>query len=266
MSKFIVVVLPDETKAYEAKRALKELDAEGSLTLYATAVVAKDAEGSVSVKQAADGGPLGTAVGALAGGLIGLLGGPAVGVAGLAAGGILGSWRDLYNLGVSTSFVEEVCQELVPGRTALVAEVDEGWVTPLDTRIDALGGVVLREQRAAVQDEIALSEANARRAELARLRVEYARAKKETQAKLKARVDAARARFEAAAAQAQARIDQLQKEAEEQLRALQEQAAEARADAKERIDERISELRAEHDRRSLLLEQAAALAKEALKP
>lgn len=266
MSKFIVVIFPDETKAYEGKRALHELDAEGSLTLYAMAVLAKDASGNVSVKETADQGPLATSVGALTGGLIGLLGGPIVAGVGLATGALLGSWADLSNLGVSTSFMEDIWQELMPGKAALVAEVDEGWVTPLDTRMEALGGVVVREQRGAVEEEIALREAKAREAEFAQLRVEYAQAKEAAKVKLQARVDAARARFEAAADRAEAQIDQRQHETEEMIRKLQAQAATATADAKARIDQHIAELSAEDDRRSALLEQAAALTKEALVP
>ena len=60
----------------------------GSITLYARGVIAKDAGGKVTVKEAADEGPLGTAVGLATGSLIGLLGGP-VGVA-------IGASRDVW--------------------------------------------------------------------------------------------------------------------------------------------------------------------------
>ena len=71
MSQFVVVVFPNEARAYEGTRALKALHCEGSLTLYGMAVIAKDVAGKFSVKEAADAGPLGTAVGALVGGLVG---------------------------------------------------------------------------------------------------------------------------------------------------------------------------------------------------
>ncbi len=37
--------------------------------------------------------------------------------------------------------------ECVPNKWAVVAEVDETWVTPLDTRMNATGGVVFRRGR-----------------------------------------------------------------------------------------------------------------------
>lgn len=76
MSRFIVVVFPDEAKAYQGTRALKDLHSEGSLTVYGMAVISKDAGGKFAIKEAADEGPLGMAVGTVTGGLVGLLAGP----------------------------------------------------------------------------------------------------------------------------------------------------------------------------------------------
>ena len=63
MDKMFVIAFDSEEKAYQGARALTELHAEGSIALYAAAVVARDAEGKVTVKQAADEGPLGTVTG-----------------------------------------------------------------------------------------------------------------------------------------------------------------------------------------------------------
>jgi uncharacterized membrane protein len=71
MNKMIVVVFDNERQAYEGYRALKDLHADGTITLYGDAVIAKDASGTVFVKEAADKGPLGTAVGLLTGSLVG---------------------------------------------------------------------------------------------------------------------------------------------------------------------------------------------------
>ncbi|MDX3910699.1 MAG: hypothetical protein QHC67_12910 [Sphingobium sp.] len=50
MEKMIVIVCEDEAKAYEGLRSLKELDREGSITLYAGGILAKDTDGNRSVK------------------------------------------------------------------------------------------------------------------------------------------------------------------------------------------------------------------------
>src|SRR3974390_1949437 len=67
MSKFVAIIFPSENAAYEGTRALKQLHAEGTLTVYAMAVLAKEANGKIVTKQAVDQGPLGFAVGTLIG-------------------------------------------------------------------------------------------------------------------------------------------------------------------------------------------------------
>ena len=54
MNKMLVAVFDTEPAAYEGLNALKELHADGDITLYATAVLVKDSSGAVSVKQTAD--------------------------------------------------------------------------------------------------------------------------------------------------------------------------------------------------------------------
>ena len=62
MDRMLVVVFDNESKAYEGKKALLQLDGEGSISVYGHAVAAKHADGTTTVKQD-DEGPLGTLVG-----------------------------------------------------------------------------------------------------------------------------------------------------------------------------------------------------------
>jgi uncharacterized membrane protein len=263
MSKFVVVVFPDEAHAYQATRALKELHAEGSLTLYGMAVIAKDKSG-ISIKDAADAGPLGTAVGTLVGGLVGVIGGPIGVLVGATGGTFLGSLIDIFNYGVGEDFVLKVSEELAPGKTAVICELDEAWATPLDTRMAALGGTVLRTWRVDFEDEQVAKELAAEQAEFEQLRAEYAQASAEAKAKLKAKLDQATADLNRAEARLEARIDALNKEADAKIAALEKQVADAQAAAKERISQRIVAMRADYAARSTKLNQAWALTKEAL--
>ena len=47
MDKVVAVVFNDEKQAYEGLRAFRDLHADGSITLYSNAVVAKDASGKL---------------------------------------------------------------------------------------------------------------------------------------------------------------------------------------------------------------------------
>jgi uncharacterized membrane protein len=150
MSKYIGVIFPDEAKADEGSRVLKDLHAEGSIALSGMAVVVKDATGTLSVKKSVDERPLGMAAGALIGGLAGLPGGPVGIVIGATGGALVGRAADLIDLGDLTNFFDKVARELPPGNTAVVAEVTEHSGTSLcETRMQAIGGIIVREQPAA---------------------------------------------------------------------------------------------------------------------
>ena len=77
MNKMLVAVFDRESTAFEGLSALKDLHRIGDISLYSSAVIAMDSAGKVELKQAADPGPVGTALGLLTGSVIGILGGPA---------------------------------------------------------------------------------------------------------------------------------------------------------------------------------------------
>src|SRR5258707_7497137 len=145
MSKYIGVIVPDEAKADEGSRVLKDLHAEGGITLSGMAVVAKDATGTLSEKKSVDEGSA-LAGGALVGGLAGLPGGPFAVVIGATGGALVGRAADLINVGDFTNFFDQVSRDLPPGNTAVVAEVTEPSGTCLcDTRMPAISGTIVRE-------------------------------------------------------------------------------------------------------------------------
>lgn len=266
ISKFVVITFPDESKAAEGVRALKELHSNGAIALYGHAVIERDAKGTLSIKQKAGEGPLGVGVGALVGGLLGLFGGPMGAAVGVAGGGLLGGFRDLFNLGVGEEFVAAVSKDLTAGKFAIVAEISEDWVSPLDTRMGTLGATVLREEREDVIDDEIQRNADARKAEKARLKAERDREKAEKiQAKLSTRIAETEEKLKRIAEKARTRLDHEKQEADAKIMALQEQATKLQPDAKRQIEERIAEMRADHDQRQGKIQKAWDLTQEALR-
>jgi len=264
MDKMIVVVFDSDSKAYEGSKALKELHDEGSITLYARAVIAKDAGGKVTVKEAADQGPLGMSIGLVTGSLIGLLGGP-VGVAvGAYVGTFGGMLYDLANVGVGEDFLAEVGGRLKPGKTAVVAEVEEEWTMPVDTRMEAAGGVVFRRILGEVQEALIERDSDAFEAELAQLKAEYAQAKGDAKAKLQEKIDATKAKLQATHDRAKAALEAAKQKMDAKIKTLQEQATKAKGDAKAKIEARIAEVKSEYKQRTDKLKQAWELTKQAL--
>src|SRR5258708_34470097 len=87
--------------------------------------------------------------------------------------------HDLAKVGVGEDFLDEVGQHLQPGKAAVVAEVWEEWVMPVDTRMEAAGGVVFRCARGEVLDYQLERDAAALKAEVADRKAEDAQAGKD---------------------------------------------------------------------------------------
>ena len=249
MSKYVVAVFPNESKAYEGVGAFNALHTENSLTLYGIGVIAKDAEGKAEIKEAQDEGPIGTAVGMMSGALVGVLGGPAGVMLGAAGGGLLGSVSDLNNAGVGLEFADVVANRMESGTAAVVAEVDEYWTTPLDTRVEALGGEVFRRTRADFEDEQFAQEVQAWNDEMDELDAEMQEATDEMKAKLQAKKEALKKSIEDAMEKGGQKIIQLENEQQAKVAALEKQAADAKMEAKSKIEQRIEKIKANHKAR-----------------
>src|SRR5208283_2461752 len=227
MNKMLVGVFEREAAAFEGLSALKDLHRDGDITLYSSAVIAKDKNGKIEVKQAADSGPVGTAIGLLTGSLIGIIGGPA-------------------------------------GKVAILADVEESWTTPLDTRLHALGGIVFRRLRGEIVEDQLARESAALEADLKALEEDLKQAAAENRAAIQRDIERVKTQLKATQDQAKERLDQAKAETEGRVKALQDQAKALTGRAKARIEKRIADAKADFEMRSRKLNQAWTLTKEAL--
>ncbi len=279
MSKFAVVVFEDEKKAYEGLHALQELHAEGSLTVYGTDVLQRDADGRLAILKRDDHGPVRSGLGALAGGLVGLFGGPVGAAVGVTVGLTAGAMGDLLHMGVSEEFLISVERDLAPGKFALIAEISEEWVTPLDARMEALGAKVVREDRQVFLEDVLEKRASARKAELAQLKAERAERKAERAAEragakaeemmqklLTYEIEDRRLKLEGIAEKAEKRLESAKQELDAKIEALRAQASGAKPEVRSRIERRTAEMRNDFAEREQKLERAKALTRQALQP
>ena len=98
-------------------------------------MIAKDKSGKIEVKQAGDSGPVGAAVGLLTGSSIGISAVPSELAVGASVGGLTGLLFDVSRSGVDVTFLDDVSRNLTAGKFAVLAEIDETWTTPVDTRL-----------------------------------------------------------------------------------------------------------------------------------
>ena len=225
MDRMLVVVFDNETKAYEGKKALLQLDAEGSISVYAYAVLAKHADGSATIKQGDEPGPLGTLVGTSLGSLIGLLGGPVGLAVGAATGLAVGSAADLHNARIGLDFIDDVSKVLLPNKVAVVAEIEEEWTTPVDTRMEPIGGIVFRRALADVKHEIHEENVNAMKSDLAQMKAELAKAHADRKAKLQEKINQLDTKIQAQLQQAKARRGAAERQAQAKVQILNTRAA-----------------------------------------
>ena len=221
----LVVVFDNETKAHEGKNALLMLEGEGSITIYACALVSKNADGSVTVNEGVDTGPLGTLVGTLVGCIIGLLGGPAGFAIGGAAGLAIGGTADINHSRISKDFIDDVIKALLPNRFAVVAEIQEEWMTPLDIRMEPLGGIVFRRSLSDVKHTIHEEHVAAMKADLARMRAEYAKAHADRKAKLQEKINQLDSKIQTQLQKAEDKREAAERQAQAKVQVLKAKAA-----------------------------------------
>jgi uncharacterized membrane protein len=207
MERIIAVVFDNEKKAYEGTTALRQVEQNGEIVIYGGAVVTKHADGTATVKEFDEVGGIGGLAGTALGGLIGLLGGPVGVVVGATTGLAVGAIADIDyydNARVGEDYVADLFKSLTPNKVAVVAEVDEDWTTPLDTRMEAIGGTVYRRAMWEVRDIADEKEIAAMKADLAQLKAEQAKVNAERKAKLQKKIDQLNAKIDAQQKKAQA--------------------------------------------------------------
>jgi uncharacterized membrane protein len=156
--------------------------------------------------------------------LIGLLGGPAGVAVGAAAGMLGGATADLDNARIGADFVDDVNQVLLPNRVALVAEIDEDWATPVDTRMEALGGKVFRRALSEVTDTVNKEEANAMKADLAQLKAEHSKARADRKANLQEKINQLDSKIQMWMKKDKDRTEAAERQAKAKLQVLKDKA------------------------------------------
>ena len=264
MNKLLIAVFNNEAAAAVGLQALHKLHTQGDVTVYATGVIGKDANGKVSLKESMDSGPISTGVGLAVGSLIGLLGGPVGLAVGAVTGALVGAVHDFWVAGVGLDFIEEAEALLLPGKVALLAEIEEEWVLPVDTALEAAGGRLLRRSRAEVAEDQFDHDIATFKAEIKELESEASHASGAAKDKLHTKIAATKASLDGAVQRGQQRVDALKHEADAKVEALKVQMKHIKGDMKTRIEDRVMQVKGAYHARGAKLSQAWHLTKEAL--
>jgi uncharacterized membrane protein len=129
----VFAVYDGENTAKDAYSAMKDSQKQGVIHIDSFAVISKDQKGKVHVKSTQK---KGARTGAVVGALVGVLGGPAGMAAGAAAGGGIG-YLTGNAVGIPRETINEIKSSLTPNSSAIVAVVEERWVSDLEDSLRA---------------------------------------------------------------------------------------------------------------------------------
>ena len=247
MENILVVVFDSEKGASEGLSVLNQLDCDGIITIYAGSVIHKDADGTVSVTETQGNFPSETIAGTALGSLVGLLAGPAGAGVGATVGGITGIIRDLHTAHVNNHFVDDVSAILKPGKFAVVADVNEELMTPVDTQMEMVGGVVFRTEKERFEYELQTREISEISAQIEQLKGELATAAGDGKAKIQAQIDGLTKKLQKAGTEAEQYAQQIVRETEAKVQVLQKKAAQAQGDAKASLNAQVGKLRKQYE-------------------
>jgi uncharacterized membrane protein len=153
MQTVIVVVVESELTAQDAAHALDLLADAGAIGVTASAIVTKSSGGAIRVRRSRRALPASALGGGVIGGLIGVFAGPLGIATGAAIGFAVGAVMDVSDLKLRRDFVAGVERTLDPGRSGLVAQIDEDDTGPVNQQMTALGAVALRRDLTDVTNE-----------------------------------------------------------------------------------------------------------------
>jgi|SRR5690348_4093730 len=131
----IVAAFNDFDGASKALETLQEAKHDEVIGIQDAAVITKDADGKVKIKETADmRAGKGATIGAVAGGVVGLLAGP-VGWAALGGGALGGLAAKMRDGGFPDDRLKQLAEGLTPNSSALVAVIDHRWVADVEQEL-----------------------------------------------------------------------------------------------------------------------------------
>jgi len=266
MNKIIFVSFKNERQAIEGAQAMREVRTN---VVYAGAIIVQDPNGKIVIRQSIVDRPASTLSGLLVGNLVGLLGPAAVAIDS-GSGALLGAAIDAVKAGITTEFLKTIQQELASGKTGIIAEIDETWESPIDIRMEPLGGTVFRQTRTQVEDAFFEKEIEAQQAELANLeREKEASAKNQEKeestlrnTRLQAKIDAIKHQIQEKQNQLIKRIKAVSEEGRERIAFLQAEMTNADEETKVQLNNRLKDIRTEYELRAKKLDAALGRCKQ----
>lgn len=149
----LVAAFNDPNRAAEIMGELKQGKKAGLIGIIDAAVVVKDADGKLKVKDAKRRSTKGMITGGVVGGVLGLLAGP-VGLLAV-GGGAIGALAGKASGSALKAEMKEIGAALTPNSSAIVAIIEHTWVTQMEAMLAAEGArVVMDSLKADIAEQL----------------------------------------------------------------------------------------------------------------
>lgn len=149
----IVAAFNDPNRAAEIMDEIKQGKKEGLIGIIDAAVVVKDADGKLKVKDAKRRSTKGLITGGVVGGVLGLLAGP-VGLLAI-GGGAIGALAGKVSGSALKAEMKDIGEALTPNSSAIVAIIEHTWVTQMEEMLAAEGArVVMDSLKADIAEQL----------------------------------------------------------------------------------------------------------------
>ena len=245
MNRVIVAVFNERSQVFDGLDALRNLNHEDALALHEYAIIQKQPDGTFVVIDNDNKEGLRTLLGTSLGALIGLPGGPAAVALGAAAGTVAGVAAETDKALMTYDFVDKISEELTPGKFALIAAIDEEWISWTDLRMQELGGVTYSYTLSEVKRTEQLAYVAQMKADLALLKAELAQSTADAKASLYKRINRLDTKIKQQMETAEETRGVVESEADEKARLLRQRAREFQQRSEEK-----EELLSLHEHRS----------------
>lgn len=255
MDKMLIAVFEREGQASAAAGAMRELAKEDVLLIYAFALIVKGV-GKVSIVDFKSGDCRDPVLGVATRSLIKLLAGPYCSADDGNAQAFTDGMVEMANAGVDSIFVDQVARHLLPGRAAIVSEIEEETTNAMNIPLESRGGTVFRCRRGESMDVQIATELDALRSEIQTLETQVLQRPEESKPQLQPKLNRARASLEATKDRARQHAASIKREAEAKIVLLQEQIVKANGPSKARLERLADEIRVEYVNRATKLNLA----------
>jgi uncharacterized membrane protein len=255
MDKMLIAVFERESQAHAAAGAMNKLAEESLLLIYAVAVIVKDLA-KISVVDFKINNRGHSVLGVPTRSLIKLLGAPYDFTDDGNSRVLSDRMIDLANAGVDAIFLDDVTRHLLPGKAAMVCEIEEETTNAMNIPLESQGGTVFRCRRRESMDVQIAKELDALRSEIQTLETQVLQRPEESKPQLQPKLNRARASFEATKDRARQHAASIKREAEAKIVLLQEQIVKANGPSKARLERLADEIRVEYVNRATKLNVA----------